>query len=88
MLIENSFGILKNRFRQLTLLHFHEVRKIAEFIISCCVLHNLCIDAEDFIDVEPESPGTSDDNNVPQESEIQLRRLGELKREIICNLFN
>lgn len=42
--IENIFGILKGRFRQLIKLEYHTVRKRSSFIIACCVLHNACID--------------------------------------------
>lgn len=48
--IENSFGFLKGRFRQLIKLEFHTVLRISMFIISCCVLHNICIDNEDFFE--------------------------------------
>ena len=37
VLIENTFGLLKSRFRQLISLDFHNVEKIAKFITSCCV---------------------------------------------------
>lgn len=40
--IENAFGLLKQRFRQLIQLDFITVKRSANFIISCCVLHNLC----------------------------------------------
>ncbi|XP_040071502.1 putative nuclease HARBI1 [Ixodes scapularis] len=45
--IENSFGILKQRFRQLRYLEFREVNRISKFIMACCVVHNLCVDNGD-----------------------------------------
>ncbi|XP_071569939.1 putative nuclease HARBI1 [Temnothorax nylanderi] len=48
--IENTFGLLKGRFRQLTRLDMWSVISMAKFIISCCVLHNLCIDRNDVLD--------------------------------------
>lgn len=50
VIIENTFGILKGRFRQLTELYFHKVNKISKFIISCCTLHNFCIEENDFME--------------------------------------
>ncbi|XP_064462476.1 uncharacterized protein LOC135373148 isoform X1 [Ornithodoros turicata] len=45
--IENAFGILKQRFRQLQLLEFITVDQSSKFILACCVLHNLCINSGD-----------------------------------------
>lgn len=85
VLIENTFGILKSRFRQLSCLDFHKVQKISKFILSCCVLHNLCIDKNDFIDSDND---LDDENDLEyrniDEREVILRRLGEIKRKRIC----
>lgn len=40
--VEKAFRLLKQRFRQLSRLDFHQVDTTAKFMISCCVLHNLC----------------------------------------------
>lgn len=45
--IEIAFGILKNRFRQLMHLDFHKETTMSQFIVGCCVLHNICIDRQD-----------------------------------------
>ncbi|XP_046811840.1 putative nuclease HARBI1 [Lucilia cuprina] len=42
--IENAFGVLKSRFRQLMRLDFHNVETMAQFVIATCVLHNICIE--------------------------------------------
>lgn len=47
VIIENAFGLLKQRFRQLRYIELTSVDKISEFIMACCVLHNLCLDAGD-----------------------------------------
>ncbi|KAH8033713.1 hypothetical protein HPB51_000243 [Rhipicephalus microplus] len=91
--IENAFGDLKARFRQLLHLDFLFVDKMNKFIIACCVLHNMCINCGD-VDVPP----YIDDEHAPWEWEAQpddvppnngplastedaLRRQGEEKRE-------
>ncbi|KAH7948688.1 hypothetical protein HPB49_000861 [Dermacentor silvarum] len=90
--IENAFGDLKGRFRQLLHLDFFFVDKMNKFIISCCVLHNLCISSGD-VDVPPYSDDVStawnwqappDDDSHScgplTSSEAALRRQGEEKR--------
>ncbi|XP_054921067.2 putative nuclease HARBI1 [Dermacentor andersoni] len=89
VLIENAFSTLKKRFRQLMYLELRTIPWLNKFIISCCVLHNLCIE---YGDVEPD-----DDDNEQAPSDVQwqncsdnhidksgeeraLRRLGEIKR--------
>lgn len=83
------------RFRQLLHLDFFVVDKINVFVISCCVLHNLCIKAgvED-IPFDPEDTGSDctwqrlshDDreSSGPQTAkETVLRQMGEQKRESV-----
>ncbi|XP_018305733.1 putative nuclease HARBI1 [Mycetomoellerius zeteki] len=47
--IENTFALLKQRFRQLMTLEFITVKRSSNFIISCCVLHNSCIMNDDYL---------------------------------------
>ncbi|XP_055917686.1 putative nuclease HARBI1 [Eupeodes corollae] len=45
--IDNTFGLLKERFRQLTHLDFFTVSRMSKFVLGCCVLHNICIEKGD-----------------------------------------
>lgn len=47
MKIENSFGLLKSRFRHLVRTDLMSAEKIGNFILCCCVLHNLCLSNND-----------------------------------------
>lgn len=91
VLIENAFGILKARFRQLGRTDFHSVDDTTKFIISCCVLHNLCINADDLWE-ENENDMENDHVEIVEapenERENVLRMLGENKRNTICDLLN
>lgn len=91
VLIENTFQLLKGRFRQLIRLDFHNVEKASRFILSCCVLHNMCIDNEDFWedqDGEPHQMGAPAEAE-PDQRPLMLRRLGEQKRNfIMMSLYN
>ncbi|XP_031358255.1 putative nuclease HARBI1 [Photinus pyralis] len=84
--IENAFGLLKGRFRQLGRLDFHKVVKMAQFILCCCVLHNICIDYDDIC--EDIVNANEEDNAIGPDREHEMRRLGELKRQYICDLLN
>lgn len=92
VLIENAFGLLKLRFRQLMELQFYDVKKMSKFIMCCCVLHNLCIDLKDSFDVEIINELNHDEIfNIddPQVlGEIELKRRGEQKRNEICDSFD
>lgn len=90
VLIKNAFGLLKSRFIQLLQVDIHSIDKITKFILSSCVLHNLCIDMDDCIEPQDED---EDDLRVVEEtdnvmdSDIILKRNGEIKRDAIKNSF-
>lgn len=89
VIIENTFCLLKQRFRQLILVDFLCVTKISRFIISCCVLHNLCIDAEDLeefrdVVIEPE-----EEHHEPVEQQMDhVRRAGQQKRNMLADYLS
>lgn len=89
--IENSFGILKQRFRQLIRLDFKSVRKSSLFIISCCVLHNFCIESDDsWVFNErfgKENFRENQHNVVPDDQQRNLKTLGEIKRNDLRELL-
>lgn len=89
VLIENAFGLLKNRFRQLIELDLHNVDKISKFIISCCLLHNLCIDNDDefTFDVDIILDNEEPNDESIGEQETLLRRLGEIKRNQLLDVL-
>lgn len=95
VVIENSFSNLKKRFIQLIRIDMWSVDRITKFILSCCVLHNLCIDCDDKMEEEDfeefEDDYRTDEEQLPEMSQSAkdkyLHRLGELKRDEICNSF-
>nr|CAI5817200.1 unnamed protein product [Callosobruchus analis] len=44
--IEHSFGLLKQKFRQLYHVKLHKIENIVHLIRACCVLHNLALHEE------------------------------------------
>jgi len=80
------------------MLEFWTVDKIVLFILSCCVLHNLCIiseDVEDFFDVPEEEwaevpregEGYDEPEPVVNARARALKRRGEEKRANITRLI-
>lgn len=86
VLIENCFGLLKGRFRQLTYqTDFMTVLKTSQFILSCCVLHNLCINnGDDWLEIYEEPI----ENILLNEERGVLKQLGEEKRDTLLELLN
>lgn len=93
VLIENAFGELKGRFRQLQRVDLTTVDNMTKFILACCVLHNICIDNGDspdglVPDMHVNSQGANDPNpsaarvysGTPREESL-LRALADVKRE-------
>ncbi|XP_036332293.1 putative nuclease HARBI1 [Rhagoletis pomonella] len=86
--IENAFGVLKSRFRQLMRLDFHDVEVMAKFIIACCALHNICIERNDCCDIETSYIETESGHiEGGDRRDLLLTQLGQLKRNEIKNHF-
>jgi len=54
MTIERTFGKLKGRFRHLQFFPSPEIAFIYNSVISCCVLHNICVNSSDLIHFDAE----------------------------------
>lgn len=52
MMIERAIGLLKGRFCSLLdILPMRRTDLIPKYIIACCILHNICVINNDFVDV-------------------------------------
>jgi hypothetical protein len=60
IVIEHAFGLLKGRFRRLRKFDNISKQLCTEMIMVACILHNICIDANDLIE------GDRFDFNQPQ----------------------
>lgn len=73
MIVERSLGLLKGRFRSiLDTLPMQRTDLIAKYIISCCILHNICLLKNDLIDIpvivnEPNTEQPQLDNDAQRE---------------------
>jgi len=82
-LVENSFGVLKNRFIILMNIVRSEPEQAAFIILACCVLHNLCIreNGEAVFEAEIFHEEEADDENYDGEN------FGQARRQNIVNSF-
>ncbi|XP_058449129.1 putative nuclease HARBI1 [Malaya genurostris] len=91
--IENAFGLLKQRFRQLIRLDFFDTERASKFVLACCVLHNICIDMDDSlperiaIDMNENLPGVRQYDDENSQRSTALKLLGEAKRSEIVNII-
>jgi len=60
--VERAFGTMKSKFRRLEMIELNGVEVICNVILSACVLHNFCLE-EDEYDEEEEQENTNDDPN-------------------------
>ncbi|VEN56206.1 unnamed protein product [Callosobruchus maculatus] len=66
--IEHTFGMLKQRFRQLYHLKLRKIDDICHFIRACCVLHNMAL--FDGFEIDPEDTAILDFNeDQPDDNE-------------------
>lgn len=79
MKIKQTFGMLRNRFRQLHYLDFNSIEMLSKFLTACCILHNICIDRQDFYDDEPY--GHFDSSLSSVQADEFLQDLGFKKRQ-------
>lgn len=53
ILIEHTFGLLKQKWGQLYHVKLQDIERVCHFIRACCVLHNLALDEEIPIEDQP-----------------------------------
>jgi len=84
IVIERAFGLLKGRFRSLlSILDMERVDLIPEFIIACCVLHNICLLHNDDFPVETNFPVENNDDVL--RNPTRGNNAGYTKRNVICD---
>ncbi|KAJ8948005.1 hypothetical protein NQ318_011893 [Aromia moschata] len=81
-IIEHTFGVLKQKFRQLYHIKLRNIQTIVHLIRAACVIHNVCISDEFQIDENdlienmialPEHPQIDDDEE--EEIDVNVRRV-------------
>lgn len=63
--IEHTFGLLKQRFRQLYHVKLRDHRRITKFIRACCILHNIGSEKDYRVLATEEIPHEEQPENIP-----------------------
>lgn len=80
VVVENAFGLLKGRFRRLLDLGNMDLQLCSKIILSCCILHNLCLndDLNNLNDVDENDknqPGNESYNTQTSEKQQTTRQI-------------
>lgn len=86
VVVERCIGLLKGRMRSLLdRLPMSRIDLMAEYIIACCVIHNICTLRRDeiiIVIIPPSSYENNTDNNISHEGR---QNIGINKRNLIMN---
>lgn len=94
--VERAFGLLKRRFPILhSGMQLQRVEVIQQMVMTCCILHNICIDAgdlavDDFADIPthiPAAPADNENENEPVRGGRARRVIVPKAREVIVRLY-
>lgn len=90
--VEQTFGILKKKFRILNYIEMHQLQLIKSIIMACIILHNIIMDNEE---LNPDdSDGTENDNDQFETDDYDTSNLSSTnnearrKRERIATLLS
>lgn len=84
VVIEQAFGLLKGRWRCLLDKLDESVDKVSTTIITCCILHNICLDQNDDTEIEPVRDGNG---NNPVPVQVHNPDGTRLRNHILNTLF-
>ncbi|KAH9375388.1 hypothetical protein HPB48_010077 [Haemaphysalis longicornis] len=80
--IENTFGLLKQRFRRLYFVDAKTVEQSCYVVMAACVLHNLCNDERDFLQELTSLRHDDDVGNDASEGDFDFNQPGYAQAEL------
>ncbi|XP_034095934.1 putative nuclease HARBI1 isoform X1 [Gymnodraco acuticeps] len=81
VVIEHTFGLLKTKFRRLKCLYMKNIANISTAVTACCILHNMCLEEGEAIEVDEQVEAADNRAPHPQNQDAVLHR------NQICDLF-
>jgi len=85
--IENTFGLLKGRWRRLLFIDTNNIKMASIIILATCVLHNFCLLNDDFLDTFIRDKNDMVNTHQRVETSRVEIRTGEEKRRDLLNLL-
>ncbi|KAK8785699.1 hypothetical protein V5799_007934 [Amblyomma americanum] len=82
--IENTFGLVKQRFRRLYLIDAKSILQCCKIVMGACVLHNLCNAERDFIAELADNPHIDDVGNNDEDIGITSPACSDSRRQMIA----
>lgn len=86
VVIEHAFGILKGRFRKLKYIYMYNTEMIPFVILTCCILHNICIENDDAPIENEDEPMEFNPMEMQINNEVVFMN-GAEKRDVISHLL-
>lgn len=88
--IEQTFGILKAKFRMLNYVYVKNLPLAKHIIMSCIIIHNIILDNEEFntSNIELEQTCTDDNDNANTTSQCTSNIEAKTKRELLTTLIS
>lgn len=86
IVIEQSFGLLKTRFRTIFMRSLElKISSCCEVIAACVVLHNICVSMGDILDEQIMNDATNDVGDVENNHEAETENVEALRfRDELC----
>lgn len=75
VIIERAFGKLKSRWRCLLKQLEESTERVPQTIITCCILHNICILMDDQLDEDEDDDSDDDDGDGYLRADNAARRI-------------
>lgn len=82
--IKHAFGLLKSRFRRLNYIDCLRTDATTKFIAASCIIHNICLHNEDFLDEDVQTEAEENDKECCAEHE-DIVSSASLKRDELMN---
>ena len=83
IVVEHAYGYTKGRWRVLQKRLDEDTDRVLDTIVACCVLHNICLLANDDTEIDPFDSDDDDDSDDENEAGPPIRDANEIVQAIV-----